>query len=282
MPVHSMFQPPQGDPNASISAAPGILSGASIGAMFGPVGAIVGGALGILGSLGSSGKRERARRLATESSYEFGKELYAYGDQNRTNINTKYDQDLSTLTARLGASGSTSQSSLDFASGKLIVDRDKDLELLNEELETFRAGPNYEWLRNDYNVVTQSRATYSGGVQRGEGGETTFTIGSVSGGRTGQNAYSESQRKRLKTSTVSGMGEATGRLFNQYGAMIAPSMEMYESRVFGDAEDRKAYDEYIDERITAGNEWFDKEAERLRVTQANRAAFEDNQSRGRQ
>lgn len=254
MSFQDWLNPARNSPEAPSGSRTGLQTGATgamIGSLFGPPGAALGGAIGVVaGGFSGSGARRRARRKATSSSYEFAKELFAYASESRSQINTNYDRELSMLTARSAASGVSLGDTFDVQKGKLIQERNTALADLDAEVSDYRSGPNYKWLRKDYERVT-------GVYYDTRKGEQIYGIGRES--RLGEQyeAYSPEMRKNLRKAEGS-------KTYVEYVNRVAPTLKWYERKVFGDAEDQKAYTAYMNERISKANVWYD----------AQRAIFE--------
>ena len=263
----SIFNPTPDDPNAQYTGAQ---TGATLGSVFGPVGALAGAFIGALS--GGSARRalERARRRATTSAYEFGGDVYSYGTESRTNINKQFEMDVSRSTARLGASGATSEDARENILGALVITRDTALTALGEEIDAFREGPNYEWLRKDLELLTGTYYTtnYTNTAFRGDKDTYNMRIGEKDKGRSGQKAFTKSQRSRLIEITESEYSASSdaGVLFDKYAKRIIPSMEMFEKRVFGGEEGLAEYNVYMDARIADANSWYATQREALAVS----------------
>ena len=264
------------DPNGRSATGAGAQTGMMIGSLFGPVGAgigtVVGGAFGAI--FGSNSGRKRARREATKQSYNFGSDLFTYAGETRTQITKEYDTNLSIMQSRVAASGGNVDEAMAIQKGKLVKERDSQFEDLEVELDAFRAGPNYEWLRKDHEKVTGVTGKSSGSYKN-DGRTTTFTIGGTS--RVGKEAYTEAQRKKMQTfsSTKTNANDFSSRdaenVYREYAAKVAPSLEMYEKRVFGDEAAVKEYEAYVDKRIDSANEWYEGEKVKLNAREAVKA-----------
>lgn len=248
-------------PNAQSAGQAGMQTGMMIGSLFGPVGtgigAVVGGAFG--GLFGSNAARKRARVKATKEAYAFGEDLFKYSAESTTQINTDFERNLSMLNARAAGSGGNIDDTLAVQKGKLIQERDTELSILNEEVDIFRQGPNYEWLRKDYERVAGLKTQMSGS-QKGDGKTISYSIGGETRSNRAIEAYTPEQKQKLATYTA-GEGNDYGgiKAYKTYADMVKPSMEMYEKLVFGDKTQKQEYQTYMDSRIETANAWLEKQ-----------------------
>ena len=261
MAFEDWYHADRNDPEGRSSSEAGMQTGMMIGSLFGPagtgIGAVVGGAIG--GIFGSNGARKRARREATNSSYAFAADLFAYAGETRTQINEEYEQNLSLMTARAAATGSTMSETFAIGKGKLVETRDTELASLEEEVQSFREGPNYEWLRNDLERVSGIQRL-TRGSQKNDEQVTTYRIGGWdSRSSAGHAAYSQAQKDKMVSLTIHQNDSTIRPDFEEYAAMIKPSLEMYEKKVFGGEEGLEEYNAYMDARIDKANEWWAKE-----------------------
>ncbi len=249
----NMFGGYDEDLYASSSPLTGASTGATIGAMFGPVGAVAGGFIGGAVSMfdGSSGKRKRARIKATVQSYAFAKDVYAYGEEGRKQVQKDYEASSATVLARYSASGADTQSEGYRAlEGKLIRERDKFFADIDAEIQEYRAGPGFEWLRND---VERQTSAY------GHTGRHTAYRKIGLEGRTGYSVFTDAQKNKLISHSWNPDRAESGpniKQYQEYGDRLRPEMEMYEKSIYGTADDKTAYTKHMDERITAANEWY--------------------------
>lgn len=251
------------DPNGRSAGRAGMETGMAIGSLFGPVGAGIGAAVGgVVGGLfGSNGARKRARRKATNNSYAFAQELFTYAGETRAQINKEYDRNLSTMTARVAATGATIDDTFNIQKGKLVQTRDSELADLEVELDEFRKGPNYEWLRKDFELVAGVKAVTRGSAKHDED-RTTYSIGGTGRSSAKYTAYNQAQRNKMVSWTSQpGQRYDRGKVedYHTYAGMIKPSLEMYEKKVFGDDAAKKEYNKYINDRIDKANEWWEKQ-----------------------
>lgn len=260
MSFRDWYHPDRDSPDGRPGREAGMTAGVQIGSLFGAPGAAIGGAIGTLaGAFGSDGARRRAQRRATDESYGFAGDTFSYAKETRQNIGQNFEQETSLLTARTGASGGRTGEAFELQMGKLIQQRDSDLEALANEISEFRQGENYEWLQRDYQRV----AGLSRNTQRGKKGdelEITYHIGGTSRGSAQHQAYTPEMYKQMVpgpsfVSTQYTPG-AHNELFAKYAEQVKPSLEMYEKWVFGDAADKQEYKDYMKQRIEAANKWY--------------------------
>jgi hypothetical protein len=203
MSFQDWYNPNRKSANAPNSINAGAQTGAQIGSLFGPVGAVVGTFVGgFVGGIQGNSGRKRARRKATQDSYGFAREVFSYGRESRENISNQYEQDLSLLTARGAASGGSSDDAFRLQKGKLIQTRDAALANLETEIEGFRQGPNYEWLRKNFDVVVGFSDTRHGSA-KGDGEYHVFSVGKEGRLSNIPAPFTDKQRSMLQSYTTS-------------------------------------------------------------------------------
>lgn len=295
MSFRDWYHPDRNSPEGRSPGRAGMEAGLQIGSMFGPVGAGIGAiAGGFAGAIfGSSGARKRARRRATNASYSFAEELFTYAGESRANIRKEYDANLSMITARAAASGARRGESFDIAKGKLIRERDRALGDIDAEVAEFRSGENYEWFVKDYRRVTGATRIHRGGG-KGDEGSVTLRLGGRSRSSRRHHMPSPYDPKvlgdaelRVRSVTWQGGYLSSGsqsfktQMAREYWDRIRPSMAQYEQLVFGGKEGKKAYREYMQERIEQANKWYDAEYAVRSLEAARRARRQREQDNKR-
>ena len=240
-----IYYPDVDDPNGRSPAQAGMQAGMQFGSMFGPTGTVVGALIGgTIGSLdrGARRRRRRAIRKATAASYEFAGNVYEYRQQNTENITRAYEINASSAMARAGAAGGGNNSSLQI--GRYAIERDEALETLQTEVEGYREGPNYKWMMRDYERVTGIGAVGTGG----KGDDTKkFYIGG--GSNVGRSAFTDEQRKMLRTE----IGSDPSAAYKAYAESIKPTIEEFETYQFGTDQEKADYEKTMTQRINRAN-----------------------------
>jgi len=284
MSITSIYHPTASDPEGQSAPQAGFQTGLTIGSMFGPTGAAVGAAIGtVVGGLdkGSRRRRNRAIRKVTRASYNFSGDVFSYAQEAHGSIAKTYSANMSSMTARLAASGGRSEGALATERGKILMSRDSELEVLNTELEGYRAGEGYKWMRKDYEALTSIAGRTNSGGRSPESAKFALRIGKPQG-KTGRAAFTPEQYARLKKLTVAGANTGTPTSYQAYRDAVVPTLEEYEKFQFGNDAQKAEYVKMMDDRITRANAAYEvKRAIEIRQDKEDAARAQRENERGK-
>jgi len=223
---------------------------------FGPVGFIVGGAIGAI----AGGKAEKRRRkgelkiLKANTKQAFGIGEIAFGDisKARTDVAENYQSSISTARARFGASGAQlSGETWQAVQGSIAKERDLNTAVIDTRLDEFKNSEAYKFMEKDlsYMQETQQDQDTPGYNQ----GPTRYSVRTE--GRSGETFFTDEQKDNLRSFTgdsPQGLAE-----FERYRDAVMPGQEDYMTARFGTDEAKKRFETEMTTRIERANEEYD-------------------------